>query len=155
MGWNLSKSCYSRVSYFYFILCFVFLTLCPSNPTGASDTTVVPNSSPVALVPSGVFCFHLGGSAHSRLLAQQPLESWERVLGCESSSLMENSESWWSNVQQTEESWKWRTFRLVTCGRSQMRQRSEASTQAFLDKAGLNLRQENPKMSNKRMCDEN
>ena len=112
MGLNLSKSCCSSVSYFHFILCFVFLMLCPFNPTGASDTTVVPNFSLAALAPSGAFCFHLGGTAHSGLLAQQQLEPWERVLGCES-SLMENSEAWWSNVQQTEESWKWQTLRLV------------------------------------------
>lgn len=38
--------------------------LCPFNPTGAYDATVVPFFL-VALVPSGAFCFHLGGSAGS------------------------------------------------------------------------------------------
>lgn len=41
--------------------------LCPFNPAGAYDVAVVSSFSLVAVVPSGAFCFHLGGrvAAHT------------------------------------------------------------------------------------------
>lgn len=45
----------------------MFLMLCPFNPAGAYDVAVVSSFSLVAVVPSGAFCFHLGGrvAAHT------------------------------------------------------------------------------------------
>lgn len=95
-----------------------------------------------------------------QLLTQQQLEFWERALGCESSSLTADSESWWSNVQQTRGSWMRELSAWFEAGARwgrmcQMGQKSRASSQGFLDKAVLNLYQGNLKMPNKGMCDEN